>query len=168
MEDVLAKAWAYVKWEEDKANYVEKANNYSNNIRNDHVDRRLTDTRVKPYPTGDQCGNQPRYNWQNDKRLYRHNQLRTGQSHIPVPEYNLSIELVDLVAVMKDMGRLVKLLRMMNAPPEHRDAKFQCEFHGDHDHQTEDYITFKLEVFELLKRGHLMAFFTDKGKETLA
>ena len=34
MEDVLANAWAQIKWEEDEANYISKANNYSS-CRND-------------------------------------------------------------------------------------------------------------------------------------
>jgi hypothetical protein len=50
MEDVLAKAWAQIKWEEDEANYISRANNYSNR-RNDRVDRRSNDRRSEPYPT---------------------------------------------------------------------------------------------------------------------
>ena len=43
MEDVLAKAWAQIKWEEDEANFVSKANN--SNRKYDRVDRRSNDTR---------------------------------------------------------------------------------------------------------------------------
>ncbi|XP_031262292.1 uncharacterized protein LOC116120486 [Pistacia vera] len=42
-----------------------------------------------------------------------------------------------------------------------------CEFHGDHHHNTINYIALHLEVAELLKRGHLREFLTDKGKSTL-
>ena len=52
--------------------------------------------------------------------------------------------------------------------PEHWDSRFRCEFHGDHGHRTEDCVTFKLEVAELLKQGHLQEFLTNKGKDTLA
>ena len=52
MEDVLAKAWAQIKWEEDEPNFVGKVNNYTNR-RNDRVNRRLNDRRSKPYPTND-------------------------------------------------------------------------------------------------------------------
>ena len=48
MEDVLAKVWAQIKWEEDEANFVGKTNNYGNR-RNDRVDRRSNDRRSEPY-----------------------------------------------------------------------------------------------------------------------
>ena len=38
----MAKAWAQIKWEEDEANYISRANNYSSR-RNDRVDRRSND-----------------------------------------------------------------------------------------------------------------------------
>ncbi|KAK3193135.1 hypothetical protein Dsin_024445 [Dipteronia sinensis] len=130
-------------------------------MRNDRVDRRSNDRRVEPYPTGNRPNNS-RYNGHEDRRMYDQNPPRTGRSRNPIPEYNLSIEPVDLVAVMKEMGRTVKWPRKMNAPPEHRDARFRYEFHGDHGHRTEDCATLKLEVAELLKRGHLLEYLTNK------
>ncbi|KAK0608385.1 hypothetical protein LWI29_029952 [Acer saccharum] len=54
MEDVLAKAWAQIKWEENKANFIGKTNNsYYGSRRNDRVDRKSNDRRSEPYPTND-------------------------------------------------------------------------------------------------------------------
>ena len=41
-----------------------------------------------------------------------------------------------------------------------------CEFQKDHDHHTIYYRALRAEVVELLKKGHLEEFYTDKGKET--
>lgn len=56
----------------------------------------------------------------------------------------------------------------MKTTLDQRDASKWCEFQDDHGHQTEDCITLKFEVSELLKRGHLKDFLTDKGKGTMA
>ena len=161
MEDVLAKAWAQIKWEEDEANYISRSNNYSSR-RNDRVDRRSSDRRSEPYPIGDRTSRQNEGS--SDGRPYKRAYPRTSRPKAEVPEYNLRIEPVDLVAVMREMGKTVKWPRKMNALPEHRDAKLRCEFHGDHGHRTEDCIALKFEVTELLKQGHLQEFLTKKGK----
>ena len=51
MEDVLAKAWAQIKWEEDEANFISKVNN--SNRKYDRVDRRSNDRKTVPYHTDD-------------------------------------------------------------------------------------------------------------------
>ncbi|KAK4836985.1 hypothetical protein QYF36_001900 [Acer negundo] len=99
MEDMLAKACAQIKWEEDEANFVGKVNNYSNR-RNDQVDKKSNDRKSEPYST-------------------------------EVLEYNLSIEPVDLVSLMKEMSKTIKWPRKMNALPEYRD-----EFLTDKGKQT--------------------------------
>ena len=166
MEDVLAKAWAQIKWEEDEANYMVRVNNHSNR-RNDRVERRSNDRRVDPYPTIDKRNSNPRNDGSSNNTHGRGNTKSTRQK-VDAPEYNLSIEPVDLVSVMKEMGNTVKWPRKMNALPEHRDARLRCEFHGDHGHRTEDCVALKYEVAELLKRGHLLEFLTEKGKQTVA
>ncbi|KAK2645890.1 hypothetical protein Ddye_021085 [Dipteronia dyeriana] len=45
MEDVLAKAWAQIKWKEEEANFIGKINNHPNK-RNKTVDRRSNDVRA--------------------------------------------------------------------------------------------------------------------------
>ena len=42
-----------------------------------------------------------------------------------------------------------------------------CEFHSNYGHNTSYYIALRLEVAELLKKGHLQGQFFDKGKNTL-
>ena len=41
-----------------------------------------------------------------------------------------------------------------------------CEFHRDHGHHTIDCRVLRAEVAELLKKGHLREFLTEKGRET--
>ena len=152
MEDVLAKAWAQIKWEEDEANFIGKANStYYRSRRNERVERRSNDRRSEPYPTSDRRNTQPRHEGSNERNSYGRGNARSSRPRLEAPEYNLSIEPVDLVAVMKEMGKTVKWPRKMNALLEHRDPKLRCEFHGDHGHRTEDCIALKYEVTELLK-----------------
>ena len=84
-----------------------------------------------------------------------------------MPEYNLSIFPTEFMAVFKNMGNTVRWPGKMVAPSDKRDASKWCDFHGYHEHRTEDCITLKLEVVELLKRDHLKNLLTDKGKSTL-
>ena len=107
MEDVLVKAWAQIKWEEDEANFIGKANNYGSR-RNDRVDRRSNDRRLELYPINDRKNNQSRHEGSNDKNSYGCGNPRSNRPHIEAPEYNLSIEPVDLFAVMREMGKTVK------------------------------------------------------------
>ena len=76
--------------------------------------------------------------------------------------YNLSISLTELVVVFKNMGNTVRWPGKMVVPSDKRDASKWCDFHGYHGHRTEDCIALKLEVVELLKRGHLKDLLTDK------
>ncbi|GMN54937.1 hypothetical protein TIFTF001_024046 [Ficus carica] len=46
------------------------------------------------------------------------------------------------------------------------DTTKYCEFHKDHGHQTIDCRVLRAEVAELLKKGHLREFLTEKGIET--
>ncbi|KAK0570879.1 hypothetical protein LWI29_007901 [Acer saccharum] len=167
MEDVLAKTWAQIKWEEDEANFIGKTNNsYYGSRRNDRVDRKSNYKRSEPYPTSDRRRTQWRHEDSNERNSYGRGNSRSSRPRVEAPEYNLSIEPVDLVAVMREMGKIVKWSRKMNALPEHRDPKLQCEFHRDHGHHTEDCIALKFKVAKLLKQGHLREFLTNKGKQT--
>ncbi|KAF2571576.1 hypothetical protein F2Q70_00002695 [Brassica cretica] len=53
------------------------------------------------------------------------------------------------------MGQQVKCPQKMKAPDSFRNPGLWCDFHRDHGHKTEDCIALKIEVNELLKKGHL-------------
>ncbi|KAK1567707.1 hypothetical protein Q3G72_015495 [Acer saccharum] len=109
MEDVLAKAWAQIKWEEDEANFVGKANSsYYGGRRNDRIDRRSNDRRLEPYPTSDRKNTQSRHEGSSERSSYERGTPRSSRPKVEASEYNLSIEPVDVVAVMKEMGKTVK------------------------------------------------------------
>ncbi|XP_056843238.1 uncharacterized protein LOC130495759 [Raphanus sativus] len=55
----------------------------------------------------------------------------------------------------------------MKASEANRNPKKWCEFHSDHGHTMEDCIALKIEVAELLKKGHLREFLSDKAKNLL-
>ncbi|XP_056848891.1 uncharacterized protein LOC130499023 [Raphanus sativus] len=55
----------------------------------------------------------------------------------------------------------------MKAAEANRNPKRWCEFHSDHGHTTEDCIALKMEVAELLKKGYLREFLSDKAKNIL-
>ena len=51
MEDVLAKAQAHIKWEEDEANFGYSSKHaWKEMRRSDWVERRRTNRRTEPYP----------------------------------------------------------------------------------------------------------------------
>ena len=78
MEDVLAKAWAQIKWEEDEANYIGKINNNTNR-RIDQVDRRSNDRRAEPYPTSNRRITRQHGEGSSDSRPYRPEYPRTNR-----------------------------------------------------------------------------------------
>ncbi|KAF3579305.1 hypothetical protein DY000_02031415 [Brassica cretica] len=56
------------------------------------------------------------------------------------------------------MGQQVKWPHKMKAPDSFRNTGFWCDFHRDHGHKTEDCVALKIEVIELLRKGHLREF----------
>ncbi|XP_010424166.1 PREDICTED: uncharacterized protein LOC104709214 [Camelina sativa] len=75
---------------------------------------------------------------------------------------NLSISHTHLVGVLKEMGGTVRWPPKMKALENRRDTSKWCEFHNDHGHKTKDCISLKMEVNELLKKGHLREYLLDK------
>ncbi|KAF2549955.1 hypothetical protein F2Q68_00033887 [Brassica cretica] len=45
---------------------------------------------------------------------------------------------------------------------------FRCDFHRDHGHKTEDFVALKIEVNELLRKGYLREFLSEKAKSHLS
>ena len=56
----------------------------------------------------------------------------------------------------------------MKAPDSFRNRGFWCDFHRDRGHKTEDCIALKIEVNELLRKGHLREFLSEKAKSHLS
>ena len=56
----------------------------------------------------------------------------------------------------------------MKAPDSFRNHGFWCYFHRDHGDKTEDCVTLKIEVNELLRKGHLREFLSEKAKSHLS
>ncbi|KAL5775780.1 hypothetical protein ACOSP7_013337 [Xanthoceras sorbifolium] len=163
IKDVLAKAWAQIKWEEDEVNYTPSRHNINDERRSRRVERKSAERRPESYPTN--SGNDRTC----DNRIPRdrppHQPERTRAR---VPEYNLNITPVEAVAVMKNLGNSMKWLGRMSSPTDKRDSTKWYDVHRDHAHRTENCIALKFEVVEFLKRGHLKEHLTNKGKNTLA
>ncbi|KAF2580024.1 hypothetical protein F2Q68_00005041 [Brassica cretica] len=62
----------------------------------------------------------------------------------------------------------VKWPQKMKAPDSFRNPGFLCDFHRDHGHKTEDRVALKIEVNDLLKKGHLREFLSEKAKSHLS
>ena len=51
----------------------------------------------------------------------------------------------------------------MKTDPAKRDSTKYCEFHKDHEHQTDDCVQLRKEIEYLIRRGHLCRFLASKG-----
>ena len=56
----------------------------------------------------------------------------------------------------------------MRAPDSFRNPDLWCEFHRDHGHKMEDCIALKIKVNELLQKGYLREFLSEKAKNLLS
>lgn len=64
------------------------------------------------------------------------------------------------------MGGTVRWPPMVKEDPNIKDRSQYCTYHNDHDHKIKDFISFGLEVLELLRKGYLNEFLSDKSKRT--
>ena len=53
--------------------------------------------------------------------------------------------------------------KMQGNPTFHNKSKFY-EFHNDHNHQTADCRQLKVKISQLIRRGHLKEFLSERGK----
>ncbi|KAF3590553.1 hypothetical protein DY000_02020408 [Brassica cretica] len=161
MEDVLSQAWAHVKWEEDVASRAkEQRKQDPKTIRPDRTER---DEKPSQRPARD-SGNQNRGRYQN-----RSIEKAEGMAVSTWPDIShLSVSRQELINVLRQMGQQVKCPQKMNAPDSFRNPGFWCDFHRNHGHKMEDCIALKIEVNELLKKGHLREFLSEKAKSHLS
>ncbi|XP_013594416.1 PREDICTED: uncharacterized protein LOC106302453 [Brassica oleracea var. oleracea] len=160
MEDVLSRAWAQVKWEEDVASRSKaQPKQNQNSARSDHGNR---DERSSQRATKD-SGNRNLGRFQ-----YRPLEKEEGMSVSTWPDIShLSISTPELVNVLRQMGQQVKWPQKMKAPDSFRNPGLWCDFHRDNGHKTEDCVALRIEVNELLQKGHLWEFLSEKAKNHL-
>ncbi|KAF2540544.1 hypothetical protein F2Q68_00032629 [Brassica cretica] len=81
---------------------------------------------------------------------------------------HLSISRPELINVLRQMGQQVTWPQKMKAPDSFRNPGFWCDFHRDHGHKMEDCVALKIEVNEVLKKGNLKEFLSEKAKSHLS
>ncbi|KAF3515060.1 hypothetical protein F2Q69_00006806 [Brassica cretica] len=81
---------------------------------------------------------------------------------------HLSVSRLELINVLRQIGQQAKWSQKMKAPNSFWNPGFWCDFYRDHGHKTEDCIALKIEVNELLKKGHLKEFLSEKAKSHLS
>ncbi|XP_056847463.1 uncharacterized protein LOC130498119 [Raphanus sativus] len=131
MEDVLSRAWAQVRWEEDVASRAKSCPKY------DHKSSKPTrNDRDEPsHPkTARETGNP-------SKGRYQHRPLPRSEGMMVStwPDIShLAISKPELIGVLRQMGPQVKWPPKMKAAEANQNPKRWCEFHSDHGHTTED------------------------------
>ncbi|KAF2610244.1 hypothetical protein F2Q70_00012205 [Brassica cretica] len=158
MEDVLSRAWAQVKWEEDVASRARTQQKQA--TRKDRSDR---DERSSQKPTKDQGGRN------RGKYMSRPLERAEGMSVSTWPDIShLSISQPELINALRQMGQQVKWPQKMRAPDSFWNPDLWCEFHRDLGHKTEDCIALKIEVNELIQKGYLREFLSEMAKNLLS
>ena len=65
------------------------------------------------------------------------------------------------------MGQQVKWRQKMKTSDSNRNPNLWCDVHSDHGKKTEHYVALRIEVNELLRKGHLKEFISNKAKNLL-
>ncbi|KAF2578650.1 hypothetical protein F2Q68_00004998 [Brassica cretica] len=161
MEDVLSPACAQVKWEEDFASHAKAQQKQDpKTIRPDQTER---DEKPSQRQARD-SGNRNRGRYQN-----RPIEKAEGMAVSTWPDIShISVSRPELVNALRQMGQQVKWPQKMKAPDSFRNPGFWCDFHRDHSHKTEDCVALKIKVYELLRKGHLREFLSEKAKSHLS
>ncbi|XP_013628886.1 PREDICTED: uncharacterized protein LOC106335017 [Brassica oleracea var. oleracea] len=155
MEDVFSRAWAQVKWEEDVASPTKAQP--KQNQRSDREER------------SSQKGSKDSGSRNRGRFQYRPQEKEEGMSVSTLPDIlHLSVSTPELVNALKQMGQQVMWPPKMKAPDSFRNPELWCDFHRDHGHKTEDCIALRIEVNELLQKGYLREFFSEKAKAHLS
>ncbi|XP_056851580.1 uncharacterized protein LOC130500665 [Raphanus sativus] len=160
MEDVLSRAWAQVRWEEDVASrakaglkYDQKSSKPTRSDRDEPSHSKSSKETSNP-----------------SRGRYQHRPLPRSEGMMVStwPDIShLAISKPELIGVLRQMGPQVRWPPKMKAAEANRNPKGWCEFHSDHGHTTENCMALKMEVAELLKKGYLREFLSDKAKNLL-
>lgn len=62
------------------------------------------------------------------------------------------------------MGVAVRWPQIMKTSSDKRDMSKWCEFDDDHGHQTKDCITLRMDVNDMLKKGHFREFLSERSR----
>ncbi|XP_013624567.1 PREDICTED: uncharacterized protein LOC106330681 [Brassica oleracea var. oleracea] len=147
MEDVLSRAWAQVKWEEDVASRAKAQPKQDQ--RSAQSDRGDRDERSSQWGSKD-SGSRNRAGSSTGRK-----RRKKGCRYLPGPP--------ELVNALRQMGQQVKWPPKMKAPDSFWNPGLWYDFHRDHGHKTEDCIALRIEVNELLQKGHLREFLSEKA-----
>ncbi|KAF3535646.1 hypothetical protein F2Q69_00023593 [Brassica cretica] len=99
---------------------------------------------------------------QDQRFQYRPQEKEEGMSVSTWPDIShLSVSTPELVNALKQMDQQVKWPPKMKAPDSFRNPKLWCDFLRDHGHKTEYCIALRIEVNELLQKGHLREFLSE-------
>ncbi|KAF3531182.1 hypothetical protein DY000_02040269 [Brassica cretica] len=161
LEDFLSRTWAQVKWEEVVASPAKVQQKQDpKTTRPDRTERYEKPSQRPARDSGNR--NRGRYqNWPIEKAK--------GMAVSTWPDIShLYVSRPELINVLRQMGQQVKWLQKMKAPDSFRNPGFWCDFHRDHGHKTEDCVTLKIEVNELLRKGDLREFLSEKAKSHLS
>ncbi|XP_048604963.1 uncharacterized protein LOC125582348 [Brassica napus] len=161
MEDVLSRAWAQVKWEEDVASRTKaQPKQDKRSARSDRGDREERSSQKRSKDSGSRNRGRFQY-WPLEKE--------EGMSVSTWPDISHhSISTPELVNTLRQMGQQVKWPPKMKAPDSFRNPGLWCDFHREHGYKTEDCVALKIEVNELLQKGHLREFLSQKAKAHLS
>ena len=149
MEDVLSRAWAQVKWEEDVASHAKgqpkqdqrSADQIEETERKDPPKK---DPRTPVIETG-----------AGSSTGLKRRKKEEGMSVSTWPDIShLSISTPELANAQRQMGQQVKWPPKMKGSDSFWNPQLWCDFHRDHGHKTKDCIAIKIEVNELLQKGH--------------
>ncbi|XP_013594347.1 PREDICTED: uncharacterized protein LOC106302369 [Brassica oleracea var. oleracea] len=80
---------------------------------------------------------------------------------------HLSVSQPELINALRQMGQQVKWPPKMRVPDSFQNPNLLCEFQRDHGHKTDDCVALKIEVNELLQKGYLREFLSEKAKNLL-
>ena len=148
---VMRKAEDQMRWEEDYAarySYYEPDEEGKDNgsgSRKSSKKKNKKNWRAEPYPTANRS--EP-----NDTH-----QVEKPKKDLPptFAQRGFNVSATQLIKGLYKLGDAVRWPHKMLTSPDQRDKTKYCDFHEDYGHRTEDCISLRIQIAELLKRGYL-------------